>query len=46
MTSGKGRTWLIPWLTALAAACTVMMPFNSEAAEGKSLWPVYEQSLT
>ena len=22
-----------------------MMPFNSEAAEGKSLWPVYEQAL-
>jgi hypothetical protein len=45
MTSRKGRVWLIPWLAAFVAACAVMMPFNDEAAEGKSLWPVYEQAL-
>ena len=45
MASGKGRTWLIPWLAAFVAVCTVMTPFNSDAAEGKSLWPVYEQAL-
>jgi hypothetical protein len=46
MTSGNGRTWLIPWLAALVASCTVMIPFNGDAAAGKSLWPLYEQSLT
>ena len=45
MASGKGRIWLISWLAALVAACTVMMPFNSDAAEGKSLWPVYDEAL-
>ena len=45
MTSGKARIWLIPRLAALVAACAVMMPFVSDAAEGKSLWPVYEQAL-
>jgi hypothetical protein len=45
MRSGKGRIWLVPWLAALVAVCTVMMPFNGDAAEGKSLWPVYEQAL-
>src|SRR5215468_2420757 len=45
MTSRKGRVWLIPWLAAFVAACAVTMPFNGEAAEGKSLWPVYEQAL-
>jgi len=45
MTSGKARIWLVPRLAALVAACTVMMPFVSDAAEGKSLWPVYEQAL-
>jgi hypothetical protein len=36
MASGKGRIWLISWLAALVAACTVMMPFNSDAAEGRA----------
>src|SRR5262245_29372088 len=45
MTSRKWRVWLIPWLAAFVAACAVMMPFNGEATEGKSLWPLYEQAL-
>jgi hypothetical protein len=44
MTSSKAWTWLIPWLTALAAVCMATMPFGVDAAEGKSLWPVYEQA--
>ena len=45
MTSDKGRTWLISWLTALVTVCAAMTPFASDAAEGKSLWPVYESAL-
>ena len=45
MASGKTQTGLVASLTALVAVCMVMTPFNSEAAEGKSLWPVYEQAL-
>jgi kynurenine formamidase len=32
-------------LAAFVAICTVMMPCNSDAAEGQSLWWVYEQAL-
>jgi hypothetical protein len=45
MTSGHRQTGLISLLAVLVTVSTVMTPFNSEAAEGKSLWPVYEQAL-
>jgi kynurenine formamidase len=45
MTSSKARTWLMAWLGALAVVCTAATPFSLDAAEGKSLWPVYEQAL-
>ena len=45
MTSRKGRTRLSASLGALAAVCMATTPFSVDAAEGKSLWPVYESAL-
>jgi kynurenine formamidase len=45
MASGERQTGLIAWLAALVAVCTVMTSFASDAAEGKSLWSVYESEL-
>jgi len=45
MASGKRQTGLVASLAALVAVCTLMTSFASKAAEGKSLWPVYEQAL-
>ena len=45
MASGKARTSLIAWLGVLVAVCMFMAPFTSDAAESKSLWPIYEQAL-
>ena len=45
MASGKRQTGLVASLAALVAVCTLMTSFASEAAEGKSLWPVYELAL-
>jgi hypothetical protein len=45
MTSSKARTWLIAWLGAVVAVCMATAPLSVDAAEGKSLWPVYEQAL-
>jgi kynurenine formamidase len=43
MASGKVGTWLIA-LAILVAMCAAA-PLGIEAAESKSLWPVYEQAL-
>ena len=45
MASGKRQPGLVASLAALVAVCTLMTSFASEAAEGKSLWPVYESAL-
>jgi Putative cyclase len=45
MALGKGQSGLLLSLAASVAICTVMMPCNSDAAEGQSLWWVYEQAL-
>src|SRR6476659_4296772 len=45
MASGKRQTGLILSLAAFVAVCTLMISFASDAAEGKSLWPIYEQTL-
>jgi len=45
MASGKRQTGLVASLAALVAVCTLMTSFASDAAEGKSLWPVYESAL-
>ncbi len=45
MASSKARTWLIAWSGALVAVCMAATPFSVDAAEGKSLWPIYEQAL-
>jgi kynurenine formamidase len=45
MALGKGQSGLLLSLAASVAICTVMMPCNSDAAEGQSLWWVYEQTL-
>ena len=45
MASGKRHTGLVASLGALVAVCTVMSSFASDAAEGKSLWPVYKSAL-
>jgi kynurenine formamidase len=45
MALGKVQSGLLLSLAAFVAICTVMMPCNSDAAEGQSLWWVYEQAL-
>jgi kynurenine formamidase len=45
MASSKGRARLIAWSVALVAVCTAATPFSVNAAESKSLWPIYEQAL-
>jgi kynurenine formamidase len=45
MASGKRQGGLISTLAAVVTVCTVMTPFSVDAAEGKSLWPVYESAL-
>src|SRR6476659_8848000 len=45
MASGKRQTGLVASLASLVAVCTVMTSFASDAAQGKSLWPVYESAL-
>jgi hypothetical protein len=45
MASGKRQTGLVASLAALVAVCTGMTSFASDAAEGKSFWPVYESAL-
>jgi len=45
MTSRKGRTRLSASLGALVAVWMAATPFSVDPAEGKSLWPVYEQAL-
>jgi len=45
MVSGKGQSGLISSLAAFVTICTVMMPCTSDAAEGKSLWSIYESAL-
>src|SRR5262249_41181534 len=45
MTSRKRQTWLISWLGAFIAVWVATTPFSVDAAEGTSLWPVYEAAL-
>jgi len=45
MASGKGQSRLISSLAAFVTVCAVMMPCTSDAAEGKSLWSIYESAL-
>ena len=45
MASGKGQSGLISSLAAVVIVCTVIMPCNGYAAEGKGLWWVYESAL-
>lgn len=45
MASGKEQSGLVSSLAAFVTICTVMMPCTSHAAEGKSLWSVYESAL-
>jgi hypothetical protein len=45
MALGKGQSGPLLSLAASVAICTVMMPCNSDAAEGQSLCWVYEQAL-
>ncbi len=45
MTTDKGQTWLALELAAFVTLCAVTMPPSGNAAEGTSLWPVYEQAL-
>ena len=45
MVSGKGQSGLISSLAAFVTICTAMMPCTSDAAEGKSVWSVYESAL-
>ena len=40
--SGKEQNGLVSSFTAFVAICTAMMPCTSDAAEGKSLWSVYD----
>src|SRR5262245_34218758 len=45
MTLSKGRGRLTASMAAIVVICTVMVPRDSDAAEDKSLWGVYVQSL-
>jgi kynurenine formamidase len=45
MASGRARRSVASWLAAFAAVCVAATPFHVSAAEGKSLWPVYESAL-
>jgi hypothetical protein len=45
MTLTKGQCRLTASMVAIVVICTVMVPRNSEAAEDKSLWGVYLQTL-
>ncbi len=45
MALGKGQNGLAASVAAIVVICAVMIPFKSVAAEGDSLWWVYEQAL-
>ncbi len=45
MMSGNGQIWRFSWLAALVALSAATIPFDVDAAESTSLWPVYEQVL-
>jgi kynurenine formamidase len=45
MASGRARRSVASWLAVFASVCVAATPFHVGAAEGKSLWPVYESAL-
>jgi kynurenine formamidase len=45
MASGRARRSVASWLAVFASVCVAATPFHAGAAEGKSLWPVYESAL-